>query len=238
MPKSRIGGKKPSMGGVQNEVSPRGRSARTGLTRPVEKLAEDQRLDPHDIPLPEVHEGFSEKPSGLHGVIEAGLNRLAAAEGFQAQDNALGVMVRAMAGGSAGGPTVDVPMLQRELRQALPATAATASGAERRKDAAQLLTLATAALGVEGLPQGRAKVEAQLTEDLMVIKEALADVLKGSDSAAVQRLQRTEAGLSWAADVLSRGRPALDKIDNNATIRMDALAGVLRIVLKYAQSGA
>ena len=239
MPKSRIGGKRPNLGDASANVEQRGRSKETGLTRPVEKIREEQRLDPDEVHLPEVQEGFSAQKSGLQGVIEAGLSRLAAAEGFQAQDKALGVLVKAMAGaaGPSRAPEADSPMLQGELRQVLQAAATTASPAELRKDATELLALATTALGTEGLPSSASKAQAVLAEDIQVIKGALADVLKRSDAETVNRLQQTQEGLIWAAGVLSRGNSALQKADINAGTRMDALAGVLRIVLKYAQSG-
>ena len=239
MPKSTIGGKGFNPGSA--DVRAKGRSQETDATRPVEKVGHE-RLDPDDIPLPEIQEGFSTQKSGLQGVIEAGLTRLAAAEGFQAQDKALGVLVRAMAGaaGTAEPPEAFAGVLTGELRQALASApeASTIAPVELRRDATQLLTLATAALGTEDLPASKSKAEAVLVEDIRLIKDALADVLKRADRATVERLQETQSGLSWAADVLSRGQSALQKAESTAATRMDALAGVLRIVLKYAEHGA
>ncbi len=239
MPKSRIGGGHMKVGSSPADVKQRGRSQETGLARPVERVTDDLRLDPDEIPLPEIQEGFSSQQSGLQGVIEAGLTRLAAAEGFQAQDKALGVLVKAMAGAAAPAQPLETyaGLLQGELRQVLESAPAKVSAVDLRRDATQLLTLATTALGTEGLPAKKLPAEAVLAEDLRVIKEALADVLKRADAATVQRLRDTQAGLSWAADVLSRGQPALEKTDATAATRMDALAGVLSVVLKYAQQG-
>ena len=237
MPKSKFGGKRFNVGGSAADVNRSGPAKDAGRARPVEKIGQDERLDPDRLPVPQFQEGFSAQQTGLQGVIEAGLTRLAAAEGFQAQDKALGVLVKAMAGAAAPAAHPEAtPMLQSELRQALQAGPKQVPPAELRRDATQLLTLATAALGTEGLPSARSKAEAVLTEDIRVIKGALADVLKRADPATVKRLQDTQEGLSWAADVLSRGQPALKKAEATAGTRMDALAGVLRIVLKYAQA--
>lgn len=238
MPKSKFGGKRYNVGGSTPDLGRSDRAKDAGRTHPVEKIGSDDRLDPDRLPLPEFQEGFSSQQTGLQGVIEAGLTRLAAAEGFQAQDKALGVLVKAMAGAAGPSRTPDTysGLLQSDLRQVLEAGPKRVAPAELRRDATQLLTLATAALGSEGLPAGRTKAEAVLAEDLRVIKGALADVLKRADPATIKRLQETQAGLSWAADVLSRGQSALEKAEATAGTRMDALAGVLRIVLKYAQA--
>ncbi|MEL7369944.1 MAG: hypothetical protein AAFN74_13580 [Myxococcota bacterium] len=238
MPKSRIGGKRFNPAESAADVHAKERAQEAGKTRRVERIDDHERLDPDDLPFPEVQHGISTQKTGLQSVIEVGLTRLASAEGFEAQDNALGVLVKAMANAAApdGAPEprgADV-VLKSELRQALSVAPSQASPVELRRDATQLLALATAALGTEGLPVGR-KAEAIITEDIRVIKDALADVLKGADARTVERLQQTEEGLSWAADVMHRGQSALEKADINAATRMDALAGVLRIVLKYAR---
>ena len=239
MPKSRIGSKGFDAGSRSTDVKRGRRPHEAGLTGPVERIADEPRLDPDDVPLPAIQEGFSAQTSGLQSVIEAGLSHLAAAEGFQAQDKALGVLVRAMAGAASPAKVSEgsAVALQSELRQALASAPGEVSASELRRDATQLLTLATAALGTEGLPRSRTKAEAVLAEDIRVIKDALTDVLKRADAQTVKRLHDTQAGLSWAADVLSRGQPALEKANVPAGTRMEALAGVLRIVLKYAQLG-
>lgn len=193
---------------------------------------------PFEADLPERLPGLSGQPSVLQDVIQAGLNSLAHAEGWEATDNALGVLVKAMVGASAPSnapaPTGQLPMeFSRMLRAFVPPGDAGALK-QLKTDAQQLVKLSVVALGTEGLEGSKAKQEAQLEADVGVIKDALSSVLQLPTDERSQVLSATDRFLSWKANVLDRGAKALQTANVDAPARIDALVGILRIVAQYA----
>ena len=192
--------------------------------------------------LPERIPGLAAKPSVLQDVIQAGLSNLAQAEGWQATDNALGVLVKAMVGASAASntpaPSGQLPMeFSQMLRGFVPPGDASALK-QLKADAQQLVKLAVVALATKDLEGSKAKQEAQLEVDVGVIKDALKDVLQLPAEERGQVLSATDRYLSWKANVLDRGSKALQSANVDAPARLDALVGLLRIVAKYANAQA
>lgn len=199
----------------------------------------EQRL--HEIDLPEKSPGLSAEPSALQNVIQAGLTSLAKAQGWEATDNALGVLVKAMVGAGAAKKTGDAATIpaslamdfQRLLKAHVEPGDAKAL-IQLKKDAQQLLQLSTVALGMEGLEgMPKAKQEAQLEADVRAIHGALSDVMKLPGDQRSKLLGATNELVQWKADVLDRSAKALDAAGVNTRGRLDALAGILRIVGGY-----
>ena len=199
-----------------------------------------------DAELPERYPGLSGEPSVLHDVIQAGLSSLAKAESWQATDNALGVLVKAMVGASASSkpePGASLPgtlsmEFSRLLRDFIPPGDAAALG-QLKKDAQTLVSLAVVALGTEGL-EGlpRAKQEAQLETDVRTIHGALGDVLKLPAEQRSQLLGATDRVLSWKANIMDRSAKALEAAGVNTPTRLDALSGILQIVNRYVSAAS
>lgn len=195
-----------------------------------------------EIDLPEKMPGISGEPSQLQSVIQAGLSSLAKANNWEATDNALGVLVKAMVGAGAAkktGDAVPVPAslsldFQRLLKAHVEPGDAEAL-VKLKGDAKQLVQLATVALGMEGL-EGlpKAKQEAQLEADVKAIHGALSDVMKLPAEQRSQLLGTTNDLVQWKANVLDRSQKALDAAGIDTRGRLDALAGILRIVSSYA----
>lgn len=199
-----------------------------------------------DVDLPERSPGIAAEPSVLQDVIQAGLTSLAKAESWQATDNALGVLVKAMVGASASskadGGAALVGTLSMEfsrlLRDFVPPGDAGAL-VQLKKDAQSLVSLAVVALGTEGLEGlSRAKQEAQLETDVRAIHGALADVLKLPAEQRSKLLGATDQLLTWKANVLDRSAKALEAAGVNTPTRLDALAGILKIVNRYVSAAS
>lgn len=193
----------------------------------------------YDPDLPEKLPGLSSAPSALQSVIQAGLNSLAQANNWEATDNALGVLVKAMVGAGKGGEGAPVPAtlpmeFQRLLKAFVPPGDATAL-IQLKKDAQQLVKLAVVALGTEGFEGlSKAKQEAQLEADVRAIHGAIADVLQLPAETRSRMLNATEGLLTWKANVLDRATPALNAAGVNTPARIDALAAIMKIVGSYA----
>ncbi len=192
-----------------------------------------------DVDLPERLPGLSSAPSQLQSVIQAGLNSLAQANNWEATDNALGVLVKAMVGAGKGGDSAPVPAtlpmeFQRLLKTFVPPGDATAL-IQLKKDAQQLVKLSVVALGTEGFEGlSKSKQEAQLEADVRAIHGAISDVLKLPADARADMLGATEGLLTWKANVLDRAAPALNAAGVNTPARIDALAAMMKIVGSYA----
>ncbi len=196
-----------------------------------------------DLPdLPDIQPGLFGAPSALQNVIQAGLDGLAKANNWQATDNALGVLVKAMVGANATSKNADagpmpatLPMeFQRLLKEFVPPGDAKAL-VQLKKDAKQLVGLSMVALGTEGLEGlSRSNKEAQIEADVRAVHGALADVIKLPTDERAKLLNATDELLNWKANVLDRAGPALKAAGVNTTARIDALAGMLKIVNAYA----
>ncbi|MCB9645142.1 MAG: hypothetical protein H6730_00875 [Deltaproteobacteria bacterium] len=199
-----------------------------------------------DVDLPERFPGLSAEPSLLHDVIQAGLSSLAKAESWQATDNALGVLVKAMVGASATAkadagselPGTLTMEFSRLLRDFVPPGDAGAL-VQLKKDAQQLVSLAVVALGTEGLEGlSKNKQAAQLEVDVRAIHGALSDVLKLPAEQRSNLLGATDRLLTWKANVLDRSAKALEAAGVNTPTRLDALAGILQIVNRYVTAAS
>jgi hypothetical protein len=184
-------------------------------------------------PLPPADSSVRGKTSPLSGVITEGLTKLARAEGWEAQQNALDVLVGAMMKGRPSareeGPRADA-MSAMAFESLLTQHAPAEQRAAARKDARQLASLAVVALGTEGLRgQRKADQGAQLKTDLEEIHRALGDVIGSPDPGRTERLERVASDLEWVASVLGRSAGA-----KSAQPRVDAVAGMLKILLRYA----
>lgn len=209
------------------------------------KTAQAQKAPRQDLnipDLPDVQPGLFGAPSALQNVIQAGLDGLAKANNWQATDNALGVLVKAMVGAKATGKSADagpipatLPMeFQRLLKEFVPPGDATAL-LQLKKDAKQLVGLSVVALGTEGLEGlSRSNKEAQIEADVRAVHGAIADVLKLPTEQRAKLLNATDDLLNWKANVLDRAGPALKAAGVDTTARIDALAGMLKIVNTYA----
>jgi len=215
------------------------------LRRAEQAKVSDQRLRlDADTELPERYPGLSAEPSALQNVIQAGLSSLAKAQGWEATDNALGVLVKAMVGaGAKRSGEVSIPAsltmdFQRLFKSQVPPGDAAAL-MQLKKDAQQLVQLATVALGMEGL-EGlpKAKQEAQLEADVRAIHGALSDVMKLPPAQRSELLGATTDLVQLKANVLDRSAKALDAAGIDTRARLDALAGILQLVAGYANPNA
>lgn len=200
-----------------------------------------KRFDPAEIQLPPRAKGFSARPSVLQDVIEAGLAKLAAEENWNATDNALGVLVRAMARTSS---SQELPKsaetLPSDFQRLLRSMASDPALLPKiKKDAQRLVELAVVALGTDGF-QGLKKgaQEEQISADVGVIRDALTDVLQRPAEQRTQLLTTIGEALGWAAGVVGRGGDALKAANVTSAARVDALRSMLEIVASYAKTSA
>lgn len=166
--------------------------------------------------------------SPLRDQIAVGLGQLAKAEGWQAQKNAMDVLVGTMsrpelASRSTASPRPDALSESSFVRLLVQSGAA---GGRAHREGKQLARLALVALGTESLPGRPAERRAQLERDLSEIHSALSDVLSGQGSGA--RLQRLASDVTWVAQVLGRSEGAAEAGD-----RLHALAAMLKILVRY-----
>ncbi len=173
--------------------------------------------------------------SPLQGVIQEGLTQLAAAEGWEAQQNALDVLVGAMLkspNANKAETTKADAMSAMGFGQVLSKYVPVTDRAKVKGDAQQLATLAVVALGTDGLAGTRkSDQEEQIKTDLKEIKGALSSVMELAPDQRAARLDNLSSDLSWVAGVLGR-----TDVRSEAPARIDALVGMLKILSKYAQN--
>lgn len=178
--------------------------------------------------LPPAASSLRDRASPLKDQITAGLTQLAKAQGWEAQQNALDVLVGAMIRPTAAAPKAAAPdpLTEGSFVKMLAQT-----GVERTKaqsDGKQLARLALVALGVEALPGRPTERRAQLKRDLEEVHHALSDVVSSKDPTSAPRLEQLAADVTWVGQVLSRSKGA-----DSASDRLTALAGMLKILVGY-----
>jgi hypothetical protein len=185
--------------------------------------------------------------------VQKGLAKLAQSQGWENKEKALDVLVRAMATTAAQqGTPANLEAVAAKYRQQLRAAKLKKSKKlgktdleEAKEDADSLLTLAVVALGDEddggGKGGKRRDRDQQLLLDLDELHTAVVDVLSPEHSgkapqggAQAALLSRAES-LAWASTVISRGKAAFEGAHIKADARVEALAGILRILAKYAE---
>ncbi len=184
-------------------------------------------------PLPPAHSSVQGKSSPLSGLIADGLTQLAKAEGWGAQQSALEVLVGAMRSGARAAPE-PAPRADGASELAFEGLLGRQVGPERREearqDARQLARLAVVVLGTAGLDgQKRGDRSAQIAADLAEVRSALAAVVASPDPAKTARLETLAKDLEWVASVLGRSKGTAA-----AQPRVDALVGLLKILVRYA----
>ncbi len=237
MATNRIGGP----GGQPPKIAP----ADAGKAQEVKAQSPAQRMSAPE--LPKVQKGFSAQGSPLSEVIQHGLAKLAQGQGWENKEKALDVLVRAMGGAALAQPPnleAIAAKYRQQLRSARLKKAKKLGKAdleEAKEDAESLLALAVVALGDDGEEKRRGKQDQQLLLDLDELHTAVVDVLHPESSgkapspgAQAALLSRAES-LAWANTVISRGRSALEGAHIKAEARVEALAGILRILAKYAE---
>jgi hypothetical protein len=196
-------------------------------------------IDPASFDLPP--RGLGERQSVLKSVIAGGLEELARAESWAANEKPLGVQVRAMVGAAPTEPPRAAESMPRDFAQLLGGLESDpAQAAQIKQDAERLAALSIAALGgAQGLKDTRkAEQEAQLLADVATLKDALSEVMQKPAEERQALLAKNGADLAWAADVLARGRKALDAAGAQSGARLEALSGMLEIVGRYAKDPA
>lgn len=166
------------------------------------------------------------KSSPLSGTIKEGLSQLAKAEGWTAQQNALGVLVGAMTSARDAAPPEPDALTQMGFARLLKRHAPVERRAQADQDGAQLARLALVALGEGGL-EGQRKSErgGQVESDLRVVCSAVADVMRRGEP---ERLENLAQDLAWIGTVLSGSKGA-----RAAQTQVEAVAGMLEIMLAY-----
>lgn len=238
MATNRIGGP----GGLPPKIAP----ADAGKAQEVKGQTPAQRMSAPE--LPKVQKGFAAQGSPLSGVIQQGLAKLAQGQGWENKEKALDVLVRAM-GATAMAAPPNLEAIAAKYRQQLRSARLKRSKKlgkgeleEAKEDAESLLALAVVALGEDGEGEKRrGKQDQQLLLDLDELHTAVVDVLHPETSgkapnpgARAQLLSRAES-LAWANTIIARGRAAFEGAHVKAEARVEALAGILRILAKYAE---
>lgn len=219
-------------------ISPSGVTPGEPATTAVVSTPASQVVSRPEPALPPAGSSLKGKTSPLSGLISDGLAKLAKAEGWEAQQNALNVLVGAMTGRGLGAlessaPKAD-PMTERDFAKLFAAKVPPERRAEAKEDAKQIATLAVVAMGPHGLEGKKpSEQERQLRGDLTEIRSALAAVLAKPDAARNERLASLSEDLAWVGGVLGRSEATA-----KAQPRVDAVVGMLKIVLKYADAPA
>lgn len=184
-------------------------------------------------PLPPPSSSIRGKSSPLSGVIAEGLAQLSRAEGWEAQTSALDVLASAMMRSGRRASSGDLqadPMSEMAFSSILARHATLSDRSAVKEDARQLARLAVVALGADGLSDKRRPERTkQLESDLAEVRGALADVLARPEGERTAQLKRVVSDIEWVAGVLARS-----KRTREAQPRVDAVAGMLKILLRYA----